>query len=791
MANMKLSLQLKAQDYASRVMDKLRSNINKANKDIENQAVRSGQKQQETVKRTAQITEQSYRKAQQAARVVASARQSLGVRSENAIQREINQTIAAYQRLKASGTASSREIARAAVVAKQKIAQLNAEMGKVPTGQRLGNFASGMASLGAGAIAGGMVMATPMKKQMSYDRELAMVANTAFSDRDVAGRIAGKKELHEAVKKAVETGGGTKEEALGALDTMLASGAVKAETAMNLLPTLQKAAVATGADTNDLAKIAISAMQQFGISEDQIGLVLDKAVAAGQAGNFELSDMARWLPQQMAAAKSAGLSGMDGFESLLVANQQARVTAGNSDEAGNNLVNLLAKITAKETNERFKKLEIKGKDGKTHGIDFVKSMENEKKQGKDSLQAFMSIMDQVIGEDENYKAIQKKLKTAKKEDQAKLLNEMTNLVEGTAIGQIISDRQALMALLGIRNNVQLGEEVKEKVSKAEGAVETSHAVIKDTNSYKVDDAKNSLEFAQMEGMKGFNNALGDMAVKIADYAKAYPELTTTITTAGTVITALSTAAVAASGALMLLGRRGGRGGLSAGDMLDIGTSVGNKSGKGVMRGVKGFRGLGPLLAFEALRIAGDNYTTQAAIKEEKAEAKTAQQKAAEQRFYQAAYPTGKSTYQWSPSAAVEKSAPSIWAKANGAYAIAEQKQKQEIAEIRLERGSLTQEQYNERINQSTTRIAGLSSPIGLTMPTAEGGTLAKLEPALSNLANYRADFEQFGQTLSDALKQAIESQNFVIQNQIKVDLDGRIVAEQTSEYHYQDLKRWG
>ncbi|MFZ7186935.1 phage tail tape measure protein [Avibacterium avium] len=316
-------------------MDKLRSNINKANKDIENQAVRSGQKQQATVKRTAQITEQSYRKAQQAARAVASARQSLGVRSENAIQREINQTIAAYQRLKASGTASSREIARAAVAAKQKIAQLNAEMGKVPTGQRIGNFVGGMASLGAGAIAGGMVMAAPMKKQMSYDRELAMVANTAFSDRDVAGRIAGKKELHEAVKKAVETGGGTKEEALGALDTMLASGAVKAETAMNLLPTLQKAAVATGADTNDLAKIAISTMQQLGISEDQIGLVLDKAVAAGQAGNFELSDMARWLPQQMAAAKSAGLSGMQGFESLLVANQQARVTAGTSDEAGN------------------------------------------------------------------------------------------------------------------------------------------------------------------------------------------------------------------------------------------------------------------------------------------------------------------------------------------------------------------------------------------------------------------------------------------------------------------------
>ncbi|MEN2938915.1 hypothetical protein DIBJMFBN_02482 [Mannheimia haemolytica] len=52
-------------------------------------------------------------------------------------------------------------------------------------------------------------------------------------------------------------------------------------------------------------------MQQFGIKEEDIGRVLDMAVAAGQAGSFELADMASWLPQQMAAAKQAGLSGIE------------------------------------------------------------------------------------------------------------------------------------------------------------------------------------------------------------------------------------------------------------------------------------------------------------------------------------------------------------------------------------------------------------------------------------------------------------------------------------------------
>ncbi|WP_323373064.1 hypothetical protein [Pasteurella multocida] len=50
-----------------------------------------------------------------------------------------------------------------------------------------------MAGAIAGVTAGAMVLAQPMNKQMTYDRQLAMVSNTAFSERDVDGRIAGKK----------------------------------------------------------------------------------------------------------------------------------------------------------------------------------------------------------------------------------------------------------------------------------------------------------------------------------------------------------------------------------------------------------------------------------------------------------------------------------------------------------------------------------------------------------------------------------------------------------------------
>lgn len=755
MANMDLSLTLKAKDYASGVIKSVENSVSKSTKNIENQAQRSATTQQRAVRQTAQVTEQSYRQIQQAARN----REMLGVRSERSIQNEINRTRAAYDQLKRSGIASGRELDRAAVATKRRIAELNAEMGKVSMGQRLGNIGRGIAGLAAGATAAGMVLAQPMKKQMDYDRSLAMTANTAFAERDVDGRIAGKAELNSAVKSAVEIGGGTKEDALGALDTMLASGAVKADTAMKLLPTLQKGATATGASTDDLAKIAISAMQQFDINENQIGEVLDKAVAAGQAGNFELADMARWLPQQMAAGKSAGLKGMVGFEALLVANQQARVTAGTSDEAGNNLVNLLAKLTSKETNDRFEKLKIKGKDGKEHGVDFIGSMEAQKKKGKNSIEAFVSIMDQVIGHDDKYRELQKKLKGAKKEDQAKLLDEMTNLVEGTAIGQIISDRQALMALLGIRNNVDLGKEVKESLDKSEGAVDTSHAVIKDTNSYKTEDAKNNVDFAQMEGMKGFNDALGDVSVKIAEYAKAYPDLTGKIVTAGTVVAALSAAAITAAGSLRLLGGKGGLG-LGVGDVLSKGAGVTGAAG-GVAtaantakmgRLAKFGRGGLPLLVFGAMLEGSENYAPYMAQKEEEREVFDAATNDAKQKFYAAAYPA-KSVFQYAPSVPTPEK--SVWSLASGGYALGDAAKRKEIADERLKRGTLTQEEYDRRVQ----------------------------------VPDYKAEFQQLGTTISEGMKQAVESQNFTIQNQIRVDLDGRTIAESTSENQYRELKR--
>lgn len=727
MADLELSLKIKAQDQASAAVQAVANKTKRANQEIKDSTKQSENEQQQAKKKTAQVSQELAAKAEMHAKRVAQAKKTLEIKTERDLQHELRKTQQAYQTLAKSGVASARDLAKAREAVIRKERELRAEMGKQPLGQRMANVGRGVVGVGAGVMAGAMVMREPVQKAMSYDRELAMVANTAFSDRDAEGRIAGKKQLHEAVKAAVETGGGTKEEALSSLNALLASG-MKAETAISLLPTLQKGATATGASPEDLAAITISALQN-GIKEADIGKALDMAIAAGQAGQFELQDMARWLPQQMAAASQMGLKGLEGFEALLIANQQARVTAGTNDEAGNNLVNLLSKITSKETVERLEKYEYTDKKGKKRSINYLKSMEAYKNQGKNSLEAFTSIMDDVIGSDEGYKKLQARLKNAKKEEQAKILNEMTTMAEGTAIGQIISDRQALMALLAIRNNVQLGQEVKDSVAKSDGATETSYKVIADTNDFKTEKAKAQFEFGQMEGLSGFNNALGSTAETLSEYMSKYPDLTAAVASAGTGIAALGAAALSAAGAISLLGRKngGGFGGFDIGDF-------GGKNNGGTKAGGKGF-------GFGWLAKAG--LVAELALHSNELNAGEDEMIAARFEKMQA---SGNMYVSQQSQQAVNSAPP---------FAMG-------IAQMASQIGAVTAQQ------------------------SAMQGEVSSVNHVLSQ---YQADFNAFGQKISDGIQAGLAAQSHTIDNRITVELDGAVIAENVSQRQFNYFNR--
>lgn len=587
--------------------------------------VRMGQssRAEQAVQREVQQTEAAYVRANRniltSSQRLANAREQLETRSDQAIRRELDQTVSAYNRLYRAGFSSAAEQARAFGKLRERVAELNRELrGTERAESFLARGKRGMGGLWnagsaiAGGAAGAMVVSPAIHQAMDYDRRLAMMANTAFSDRDVAGRKRGVAELNNAIVGAVRAGGGSREKAADTLDNLLASGAVSDKTAMQLLPTLQKFSTATGADPNELGNIAIRAMQNFGIKETDIPRALDMALKGGQAGGFELRDMSKWLPQQMSLAKTAGMSGLTDFGKLVVANQASVITAGTKDEAGNNLVNLLEKLNSADTQLKAKHL----------GIDLTGSLASSRVKGVNALDAFVGIVQTVMAKDGRYQRTQAQLAKAPEGERKDILASQASLLEGTAIGKLIHDRQALAALVAYMGQADYRKQVATQVFDSKSAVDSNFDLISQTASFKTEQLGNERTFARQDALGGLDKAIGDAASSLTQYARKYPGVTTAIEGAKIALTSLTAAAGAAATVQFLRGglTASGAGGAAvdaenaaAAEAGALGASGGRAASlaAGVARGVKvgGMLGVPLQLAasgFEVYSIAHDD-----------------------------------------------------------------------------------------------------------------------------------------------------------------------------------------
>jgi hypothetical protein len=451
----------------------------------------------------------------------------LGVRSEQEIQREIGRTQAAYRTLAEAGTLSAEEQSRAFDAMRSKVAELNSEMGRLSRTQRGMRFAQRGAGMAIGAgemalagVAAAHVVAGPMDRAMSYDRQIALMANTAFNEDGAAGRIRGMAQLRDVVKKTIAAGGGTPEDVTAAMTQMLGQNAVSHDTVFRLMPLLQRYATGTGSDTTELGDVAMRSIQTFGIKENQIQDVLDASIKGGHMGGFHLRQMAKWLPQQMASAKNSGMSGMDGIASLIALNEVSMTTAGNADEAGNNVLDLLQHLNSQDTTRKIKK-EL----GETVSVRYADALQH----GQGPLEAFAGMINQVMAKDKNYQTISQKLATTKDDGEKRELYErMQQVIAGSAIGKIIHNRQEMLAMMGYLNNRDRYNQIKAGVLNAKGFGETDAQVMESTDSFKTERAKSLSELGESDALRGFDGVVGKAADKLTEYSQQYPGLISSI-----------------------------------------------------------------------------------------------------------------------------------------------------------------------------------------------------------------------------------------------------------------------
>nr|DAV12300.1 MAG TPA: minor tail protein [Caudoviricetes sp.] len=760
MAELNLALTLKARDQASRVFQRAQSQI------------------------------------KQSTKAMASARETLGVRSEHKIQQEINHTIAAYNRLKRSGTATSRELARAAEATRSKIAGLNAEMGKTTWGQRL-NAAAGKAMAIGGAVYGVASTLKPaMDDKKQWDQNVAQVALTAFNDKDVDYiRTTGVARINKAAYDTTKNVGGNTDMALSALDGMIKNG-LSFEQAEATLPTAQKMMIA-GQASGDQVGSLLKVLSDYGFKGDELQKALEVTLQSGFDGKFEVSDMIQHLPNLLATSKNNGFHGLEDYKYLLSMTQVAANQSGSNDTAANNVANYLNKLNSNDTIERLKKVDISNKKG-LQGIDLAKSYQRGLAAGNNPSKVMVDIAETLLKSDQEYVRLQKKLLATKDEQKKEIIKAQLEQKKGAVLGKLLPDVQAKAGFNAVTTKGEMDKyQSNLEDNKLGQNMDKSVVILAGTDLAKAEQAKSLNKFSQGEvsgWLNGIERKINDEVISAHQNGNGQA-----VGNLGLAMDVGKSALGYGFGGWALgKGISGGLGGVGAGS-----ATVGSL-GLSVAQGLKtvgkiGFAGAiadlstSPQLDSESQKTLDLQHKVQhgLASNEEKKQFNDRVSESREQaKLFDALRNTDGGIGSFFTRKGVELSSlkylESRLEKGDISDDIRKQieERKARYEKEESERPYFTLDGKPKFQSVQTIGYSGLSVAANDT-----DSALSRTLGDLSGLANYQADFQHFGQTISDGLKTAIESQNFTIQNQIKIDMDGRPVYEGVAENIYQSMKR--
>lgn len=419
-------------------------------------------------------------------------------------------------------------------------------------------------ALTGGVTAAGMFASNALKQPRDYNKELTYATITATAGQGLSSeqRLSRRGILDNYIKNAVRNYGGTRDDALDAVKTLIASGKYEINNVVPALNTSVKSAFATGASANDAATLTVR-MADFGITDLEKGH--DIAARGDQFGAFSYKDQAKWLAQQMAAARSIGYSGEKGLVELVAMNQVAMSTAATTDEAGNNVVNLLAKLSSREFSKSIgdqvrvqqgDPTRMEGKK-KPHAVfDWNTYAIQQRDKGIYGVEAFVKLLERQFAENSQYQTLKKKALNAPNDiDRKQAIDDMTNIASGSEIGKIIADRQALMASLSVVYQKDRVEMMRKELPNAQGTIDADNKTARGAEWAKDMAANQEALFAQSKMYDSVSESLGKIKDKITEWAQGNEELAASAYGASV---ALGTLALGI-GATTLLGGRGGKG----------------------------------------------------------------------------------------------------------------------------------------------------------------------------------------------------------------------------------------
>jgi len=282
-----------------------------------------------------------------------------------------------------------------------------------------------MEVVGTGAALGAPIVQS-MKTAINFqDQTRDLAIGAGFNP-------AQEQRLSMAMRGAAITWNQTQTDVAQGTAVLIAGGIDNLKELTAYAPVMAKTATATRASMDHLGAVAIALSDNLNIGAAGFGRSMNMLAFAGKSGQFELADMAKWLPQLTPQFAALGITGERAVAEIGASLQIARRGAGSNDEAANNFKNFLSKLTAPDTLKAFEKA----------GIDLKGSLKNLVGEGLSPAQAMLSVLTQHLGHKAPAAAAQYG-KALDIKDQHEQQIALARLDEAYKLGELFADQQVL------------------------------------------------------------------------------------------------------------------------------------------------------------------------------------------------------------------------------------------------------------------------------------------------------------------------------------------------------------
>jgi hypothetical protein len=170
-----------------------------------------------------------------------------------------------------------------------------------------------------------------------------------------------------------------------------------------------------------------------------------------------------------------------------------------------------------------------------------------------ALDGFVALVDKVVSADPKFAKLKAETNAATGDGKKSLMESQADLMQGSAIGKVIQDRQALMALVALMNNRDYLKKVNGAIDGSKGSVNDAASLITEGAGFAFDQRNFEREKAQTDAMTEANSAVMKLAEAQTNLYQKYPGFASAVEGATVAVTALAAAAGAAGLAGLLTG----------------------------------------------------------------------------------------------------------------------------------------------------------------------------------------------------------------------------------------------